>query len=273
MGYSTRSKSAPPAERSISKTATPSKPAKSAAKAAASADMTPSKAAETFPDVPVLNSKGETIQSASIVAHGPAVVFLYPKANTPGCTKQACGFKDTYKKLQDAGYAVYGLSYDSPKSQTNWAEKYNLPYSFLCDTLNGGLIKALGAHKAPKSVKRSHFVVAKGGVILDSQVQVSPADSVEKAMEFVMSRKAGDSKIDDDSASARGNGDTSKDPEVVEMSDDHGNATGAPTEDGNAKGTDSAKADSNKDECHDAKEEDAGENQGKSSNVDEAGKK
>ncbi len=61
------------------------------------------------------------------------VLFFYPRANTPGCTKQACGFRDEYKKFQDAGYKVFGMSADKPKSQLNWKTKYSLPYSFLCD--------------------------------------------------------------------------------------------------------------------------------------------
>ncbi len=68
-----------------------------------------------------------------LVKDSGVVLFFYPRANTPGCTKQACGFRDEYKKFQDAGYKVFGMSADKPKSQLNWKNKHSLPYSFLCD--------------------------------------------------------------------------------------------------------------------------------------------
>jgi peroxiredoxin Q/BCP len=81
-----------------------------------------------------------------LVKDSGVVLFFYPKANTGGCTKQACGFKDEYKKFQDAGYKVFGMSADKPKSQLNWKTKYSLPYSFLCDPehkVGGTLTKQL----------------------------------------------------------------------------------------------------------------------------------
>lgn len=59
--------------------------------------------------------------------------FVYPRANTPGCTKQACGFRDNHAAITAAGFDVYGLSFDKPKSQANWQTKYDLPYHLLTD--------------------------------------------------------------------------------------------------------------------------------------------
>ena len=56
------------------------------------------------------------------------------QANTGGCTKQACGFKDNYSEIKKAGFTVFGLSFDKPKSQKNWKTKYELPYHLLTDT-------------------------------------------------------------------------------------------------------------------------------------------
>lgn len=111
------------------------------------------------------------------------IVFSYPRANTPGCTKQACGFRDNYKPITDAGYDIYGISFDKPKSQTNWKNKYDLPYSLLTDA-DGDVLKAFGAFKQPKNVIRSHFIVAKGGEVLDIRNQISPADSFNEALAF-----------------------------------------------------------------------------------------
>ena len=63
----------------------------------------------------------------------PVVLFFYPKADTPGCTIEACGFRDTFKKLQNAGAVVLGISRDTPKAQAKFKAKYDLPYPLLAD--------------------------------------------------------------------------------------------------------------------------------------------
>lgn len=63
----------------------------------------------------------------------PVVLFFYPKADTPGCTIEACGFRDTFKKLQKAEAVVLGISRDTPKAQRKFREKYDLPYPLLAD--------------------------------------------------------------------------------------------------------------------------------------------
>jgi len=103
------------------------------------------------------------------------VIFMYPRANTPGCTKQACGYRDLAKEFDAAGFDIYGLSYDKPKSQKNWQTKYDLPYSLLTDEKKEA-IKAFGASKEQTKIKRSHIIIAKGGEVLDIQNQISPAD-------------------------------------------------------------------------------------------------
>jgi peroxiredoxin Q/BCP len=61
------------------------------------------------------------------------VLFFYPKADTPGCTIEACGFRDQFKKIQDTGAIVLGISRDTPKAQKKFREKYDLPYPLLAD--------------------------------------------------------------------------------------------------------------------------------------------
>ena len=63
----------------------------------------------------------------------PVVLFFYPRADTPGCTIEACGFRDAFKKLQAAGAVVLGISRDTPKAQAKFKTKYDLPYSLLAD--------------------------------------------------------------------------------------------------------------------------------------------
>ena len=71
--------------------------------------------------------------SLSDYAGKPVVLFFYPRADTPGCTIEACGFRDTFKKLQAAGAVVLGISRDTPRDQAKFRAKYDLPYTLLAD--------------------------------------------------------------------------------------------------------------------------------------------
>ncbi|KAL5442753.1 hypothetical protein PMIN06_008954 [Paraphaeosphaeria minitans] len=95
------------------------------------------------------------------------VLFTYPKASTPGCTKQACLFRDSYEPLTVGGFSIYGLSTDSPNSNTTFKTKQNLPYPLICDP-SQSLISAIGL-KGPKSAKRGVFVVDKSGKVLAAE--------------------------------------------------------------------------------------------------------
>ena len=131
---------------------------------------------------------GRQVTLAELTKDTGIVIFMYPKANTSGCTKQACAFRDGYQDIRALGYGVYGLSFDSPTSQGNWKEKYDLPYSLLTDK-EGVAIKAFGAFKQPKNIARSHVVVKKGGELADIQNGISSGDSFDVALETVKNLK------------------------------------------------------------------------------------
>lgn len=76
------------------------------------------------------------------------------QADTPGCTNQACGYRDIHSELSDLGYGVYGLSKDKPTAQLKWKTKHTLGYSLLCDP-EDKLLKRLGATAANKCVLRA----------------------------------------------------------------------------------------------------------------------
>ncbi|HWF65930.1 MAG TPA: thioredoxin-dependent thiol peroxidase [Acidobacteriaceae bacterium] len=78
------------------------------------------------------NQDEETVQLKDFSGK-PVVLFFYPRADTPGCTIEACGFRDTFAKLQKAGAVVLGISRDTPKAQKKFQEKYDLPYPLLAD--------------------------------------------------------------------------------------------------------------------------------------------
>jgi len=117
------------------------------------------------------------------------VLFTYPKASTPGCTTQACLFRDSYTPLTSTGLSIYGLSRDSPKANTTFKTKQNLPYPLLCDT-SSTLISAIGFKKAPSSTTRGVFVISKEGKVL-ARTAGGPAPTVEVVKKLVAAENPG----------------------------------------------------------------------------------
>lgn len=122
------------------------------------------------------------------------VVFFYPKAATPGCTTQACGFRDQFPIIEAAQATVIGISPDTPAVLAQWQAKENLPYTLLSDP-DHAVAEAYGVWgekkmygKAYLGIIRSHFVVDPDGKLADVQVQISPKDSVEKAVKALQQR-------------------------------------------------------------------------------------
>ncbi|ORX35554.1 thioredoxin-like protein [Kockovaella imperatae] len=122
---------------------------------------------------------------SELVGEKGVVFFLYPKADTPGCTNQACGYRDIHSEIAKLGYDVYGLSKDKPAAQQRWKDKKELNYNLLCDP-QSKLIKRLGAFLAPDKTKRSHFIFEKGsGKLIDAQIGVKPADDSRNTLDFL----------------------------------------------------------------------------------------
>lgn len=131
-----------------------------------------------------LNDGTATTLAELVEKSGAGVVlFTYPKASTPGCTNQACLFRDSYEPFTKDGLAIYGLSRDSPKSNTTFKEKQKLPYPLLCDP-KATLISAIGLNKAPSSTQRGVFVVDKKGKVLLAEPG-SPAGTVAAVKKLV----------------------------------------------------------------------------------------
>ncbi len=99
------------------------------------------------------------------------IVFFYPKANTPGCTAEACNLSDNYKTLQDEGYELLGVSADSQKKQSNFKTKFNFPFPLLADE-DKEVIQAFGVWGLKKfmgreydGIHRKTFLVDENGVV------------------------------------------------------------------------------------------------------------
>lgn len=112
----------------------------------------------------------------------PVVLYFYPKDNTSGCTKEACGFRDDYSAYQDAGVIILGVSPDSSKSHANFRAKYELPFILLADP-DREVLKKYGAWGLKKlygreyeGVLRTTFLISEDGNILKVFEKVKPAN-------------------------------------------------------------------------------------------------
>ena len=101
------------------------------------------------------------------------VLYFYPKANTPGCTAEACNLNDNFEKFQALGYQIIGVSADPVKAQKNFAEKYQLKFPLIADT-NKEIIKAYGAWgkksmygKEYEGIMRYTFIIDENHTITD----------------------------------------------------------------------------------------------------------
>ena len=90
------------------------------------------KEGDKVPEFSAKDQDGNTI-NLSDYSGKKLIVFFYPKANTPGCTAEACNLRDNYKALQDEGYELLGVSADSQKKQLNFKDKYDFPFPLLAD--------------------------------------------------------------------------------------------------------------------------------------------
>jgi thioredoxin-dependent peroxiredoxin len=117
------------------------------------------------------------------------LVYFYPKADTPGCTKQACNVRDARAELADLGVDVIGISPDAPGKQKKFDEKYGLDFTLLADQDNG-VAKAYGAWgeksmygKKYEGIIRSALLLDGEGKVLQTWYKVSPKDTVPKVLE------------------------------------------------------------------------------------------
>ena len=118
------------------------------------------------------------------------VLFFYPRANTPGCTIEACGFRDSYTKLQKAGLIVLGISPDTPSAQKKFKEKYDLPYTLLADAekevaTKFGVLKEKNMYgKKVMGIERTTFLIDPKGKIAHIFPKVKPEGHAEEVLSY-----------------------------------------------------------------------------------------
>ena len=112
----------------------------------------------TLPD-----QDGQPFDLAAAYAKGMVLVYFYPKANTPGCTAQACSLRDDMANLGSLGLQVVGVSRDTPEAQKRFQEQHSLPFTLLADE-KGDLAKAFGVGSVLGFSNRSSFLVKDGKI-------------------------------------------------------------------------------------------------------------
>ena len=119
------------------------------------------------------------------------VLFFYPKADTPGCTIEACGFRDAYKQLQKAGAVILGISADASSAQKKFEDKYELPYTLLADT-DKKICEAYGVIKEKNmygrkvmGIARTTFVIGPDGKIAHIFNNVKADGHAEEVLEWL----------------------------------------------------------------------------------------
>src|SRR5208282_5726095 len=127
----------------------------------------------------------------------PVILFFYPRADTPGCTIEACGFRDTFKKLQAAGAVVLGISRDTPKDQAKFRAKYDLPYTLLADVdekvcKQFDVLKEKNMYgKKVMGIVRTTFVIGPDQMLLHVFPQVKPEGHAEEVLALIKGLKRG----------------------------------------------------------------------------------
>ncbi len=124
----------------------------------------PSDVGTPAPNATALTDSGESLNLADVyAANDYTLVYFYPKADTPGCTKQGCSLRDSYEELSDKGVAVIGVSYDKVEKQRAFKEKYSFPFTLLADT-EKKVAKAFGAD-GMVFASRSAYLVHDGKIV------------------------------------------------------------------------------------------------------------
>ena len=144
----------------------------------------------TAPDFTLLDQNGHPVSLSDFRGH-KVVLYFYPKDNTPGCSRQACGYAAQYAGFRDQNIAVIGISRDSVASHVKFAEKYSLPFILLSDP-DRVAIEAYGvwqekkmAGKVGMGVVRTTFLIDENGIILAIKPKVKPDTDAAEILEVL----------------------------------------------------------------------------------------
>ena len=142
------------------------------------------------PDFVLSDKDGNEVSLSSFLGR-KVVLYFYPRDNTPGCSRQACAFAESFEEFKNLDVAVIGISKDSVSSHVKFAEKYNLPFVLLSDPEHKA-IEAFGAWQEKKNygkvsfgTVRSTFVIDENGIIEKVMPKVKPDTNAAEILEYL----------------------------------------------------------------------------------------
>lgn len=145
------------------------------------------KIGDKIPEVLGIDANGREIKAADF-AGKKLVLYFYPKDNTPGCTSEACSFRDHYDTMREAGYEIVGVSKDSAASHTKFADKFQLPFTLIADT-ETTLNQAFGVWQKKKMAGREYmgtvrttFIINEEGIVEDIITKVDTKNSATQIL-------------------------------------------------------------------------------------------
>jgi len=139
------------------------------------------KEGDKAPDFAVTDEAGQAVRLKDLRGK-KFVLYFYPKDDTPGCTKEACSFRDSFSKFKKRGIEVFGVSLDSEKSHQKFIDKFSLPFRLLADT-DRKLADSFGTYGEKKFMGRTYMGVNRMTFLIDEKGKIKKIFSKVKPEE------------------------------------------------------------------------------------------
>ena len=148
------------------------------------------KEGDKAPNFTANNQDGKTVSLSDFIGKD-VILYFYPKDDTPGCTSEACNFRDNYQQLQNQGFEVIGVSTDDEKSHTKFIGKHQLPFTLIADT-DKNIVEQYGVWveknmygKKYMGTARKTFIVDKNGIIKKIIDKVDTGNSSQQVLDLL----------------------------------------------------------------------------------------
>ncbi|MCA6503675.1 MAG: thioredoxin-dependent thiol peroxidase [Pseudanabaena sp.] len=122
------------------------------------------------PDFSVADTSGNIVTLSSLQGKR-VVLYFYPRDNTPGCTKEACGFRDNYAQFQAKNTLIFGVSTDDAKSHQKFTEKFDLPFPLLCD-VDAQVATAYESYGKKQMMGKEYMGIFRNTFVIDSEGKI-----------------------------------------------------------------------------------------------------
>ena len=146
------------------------------------------KIGDKMPEIKLSSAFGKEISPTEFKGKKNLVVYFYPKADTPGCTREGIGFNEKLEDFKKLDTEIFGVSVDKPETNKKFCDKYGFRFPLLSDD-GGKIAKSLGILKDTGSAMRTTFIISKDGKVVDIFENVKVDGHVEKVMESIKKLK------------------------------------------------------------------------------------